>query len=93
MSVESVRCPCRGNPACKLCNGSKFYEYTVGPRGWIPFTCPTCGGAKSLPGADGKESQVCMTCEGGGVVDPGYPPSDDSTGGLLRKMWKVFFGG
>lgn len=93
MSVHSVRCPCLGNPECKLCNGSKFYDYEVGPRGWMPFTCPTCGGAKSLPAVDGGEPRSCITCHGEGGIDPGYPPPDESAVGLLRRVWKIFFGG
>ncbi|MBA4188556.1 MAG: hypothetical protein C0467_11170 [Planctomycetaceae bacterium] len=93
MSVQSVRCPCRGNPECKLCGGSKFYNYEVGPRGWMPFTCPTCGGAKTLPGNGGGDAQSCLTCHGSATIDPGYPPPSESTGGLLRRLWMIFFGG
>lgn len=93
MAVHGVRCPCLGNPECKLCHGGKVYEYDVGPRGWMPFTCPTCGGAKTLPATDGGEPRVCVTCNGAGNIDPAFPPPANTTGGFLRKCWKIFMGG
>ncbi len=92
MSVKSVRCPCRGKLGCKLCEGKKFYNYEVGPRGWLPFTCPTCEGKRTIPGENG-ESQTCFTCHGGGIIDPANPPPNESPAGVLRKIWKIFFGG
>lgn len=94
MSIHKVRCPCLGRfPECKLCSGSQFYDYEVGPRGWIPFKCPSCGGTRTLPNAEGSEPRRCPTCEGNGTIDPGYPPHGDNAGGFLRRMWKIFFGG
>jgi hypothetical protein len=94
MAVERVRCPCRANPECKLCGGSNYYDYEVGPRGWLPFTCPTCGGSRVMPGAaaDAPPRQ-CVTCRGEGHVDPANPPQLETTGGFLRMIWRVFFGG
>ena len=80
--MSKVRCRCHGNPACKLCHGTKFYEYRPGPRGWMPFRCPTCGGAGKL------ESGPCFTCRGTGQVDPADPP----TKGIFDVLWKVLFG-
>ncbi|MFO0825775.1 MAG: hypothetical protein U0792_22085 [Gemmataceae bacterium] len=95
MAVHSVRCPCLGHfPECKLCSGSGFYSYEVGPRGWLPFQCPSCNGTGTLPNPAGSgDSRPCPTCEANGSVDPGYPPHGDNTGGLLRRIWKIFFGG
>jgi len=90
MSVKRVRCACRGNPDCQLCRGEKYYDYEVGPRGWMPFTCPTCKGTRTLPAADGVSQ--CFTCQGVGSVDPAYPPQLEGTVGFFRKAWKIFFG-
>ncbi len=93
MSVHSVRCPCRGKLSCELCHGEKFYDYDVGPRGWMPFTCPTCKGERSVAAPSGGEPERCPTCHGGGTIDPGNPPLAEGTPGLLRKIWMIFFGG
>ncbi len=87
-----VRCHCRGNVACKLCHGQKFYEYQPGPRGWMPFTCPTCRGEGVLATAQGPE-QPCFTCKAVGSVDPANPPYAPGWLGTLRIGWKTFFGG
>jgi hypothetical protein len=89
--MASVRCPCHGNPDCKLCRGNKFYPYQPGPRGWMPFTCPTCDGKRVLPNAAGELR--CFTCKGAGNVDPAYPPYDPGWRGAIRIGWKIFFGG
>jgi DnaJ-class molecular chaperone len=91
MSVHVVRCPCRGRLECKLCHGTKVYEYDVGPGGWLPFTCPMCEGKGTLP--DGDTEQRCFTCHGAKTVDPANPPPNESPAGVLRKIWKIFFGG
>ena len=88
---HNVRCPCLGNPACKLCGGSGFYAYQPGERGWMPFTCPTCEGKRELSVEDATEK--CFTCHGVGSVDPAIPPRDRSTRGYLRDVWRIFFGG
>ena len=89
--AHQVRCPCGGNPACKLCAGTKFYEYQPGPRGWMPFTCPTCEGKREVT-VEGKAEQ-CFTCHGAGIIDPANPPRDRSTRGFIRDVWRIFFGG
>jgi hypothetical protein len=88
---HNVRCPCRGNPGCKLCGGSQFYAYEPGPRGWMPFLCPTCEGKGEVV-VEGKPEK-CFTCIGAGSVDPAIPPRDRSTRGLIRDVWRIFFGG
>ena len=90
--AASVRCPCHGNPECELCHGAKFYEYQPGPRGWIPFRCPTCQGARVLTHVSGAE-KPCFTCMGAGGIDPGNPPIAPGWWGALRVGWKTFFGG
>ena len=92
MAVKRIRCACRGKLECKLCGGAKFYDYEPGPRGWMPFTCPTCEGKRTIP-ADGDARQTCFTCEGQGWIDPATPPYAEGSAGLFRKMWKIFFGG
>jgi len=87
-----VRCLCRGNAECKLCHGKKFYEYQPGPRGWMPFTCPTCQGTRVLTNGQGGE-RPCFTCAGAGSVDPANPPFAPGWWGALRVGWKTFFGG
>ncbi|QJW97740.1 hypothetical protein [Frigoriglobus tundricola] len=86
-----VLCPCRGNPDCKLCLGTKVYTYEPTDRGWMPFPCPTCEGKKELT-IDGK-TEPCFTCLGAGTVDPANPPRDTSTRGFIRDVWRIFFGG
>jgi len=101
MSVRRVRCPCRGKLSCELCHGERFYDYEVGPRGWMPFTCPTCRGAGMLtvppaapPVAPGNgDTEPCPTCHGDGTIDPGNPPLAEGSVGLIRKIWKIFMGG
>ena len=90
--IKRVRCPCRGKFECKLCGGTGSYQYEVGPRGWMPFVCPTCGGIGTIPG-QGEARETCLTCHGDKSVDPGNPPQYEGTGGLFRKLWKIFFGG
>ena len=92
MSVHRVRCACRGKLGCKLCGGTKFYDYEPGPRGWMPFVCPTCEGMRTIPD-EGDARQTCYTCEGQGTIDPASPPYAEGTAGLFRKAWKIFFGG
>ncbi len=77
-----VRCACGGDPRCELCNGTKTYGYTPGPRGWLPFACPTCAGTGKLG------AEACPTCRGEGQVDPADPPVN----GFLDVVWKVLFG-
>jgi DnaJ-class molecular chaperone len=67
------------------------YDYEPGPRGWMPFTCPTCGGDRQVT-TDG-ERETCFTCRGTGLIDPANPPRDTSTRGFLRDVWRIFFGG
>ncbi len=59
MAIKRVRCPCGGDPVCRLCNGTKFYEYEPGPR-----VDPT--GAGRRPSGTGR---------GPGGADPGFPRS------------------
>lgn len=89
--AHQVRCPCAGRPECKLCSGTKFYDYTPGPRGWMPFACPTCAGAREVT-VEGTVER-CFTCRGAGTIDPANPPRDRSNRGLLRDAWRIFFGG
>lgn len=93
MSVERVRCPCLGTTGCKLCGGAGVYDYEVGPRGWMPFTCPTCDGTGTTPAAEGGEAAPCPTCRGERMVDPANPPPAPGAPGVLRKIWKIFMGG
>ncbi|VTR91582.1 unnamed protein product [Gemmata massiliana] len=87
-----VRCRCQGNAECKLCLGKTFYAYQPGPRGWMPFTCPTCEGGGVLP-SGGAPVRTCFTCAGAGTVDPASPPYAPGLRGALRIGWKIFFGG
>lgn len=84
---KKVGCHCRKNPACKLCGGTGQYDYEPGPRGWMPFTCPTCAGKRSLTTAAGG-AESCFTCQGNGQVDPADPPSS----GWGDVIWKAVFG-
>lgn len=92
MAAVRVRCPCLGKPECKLCGGAGEYDYEVGPRGWMPFACPTCGGSGTVPVWEGTAAP-CVTCGGSRNIDPAYPPPAPGTPGLLRKLWKIFMGG
>ena len=83
---KRVRCHCGGDPECRLCRGTKVYDYTPGPRGWMPFNCPTCEGRGSAE--RGGERKPCPTCVGAGKVDPANPP----TGRGLDMLWKTLFG-
>jgi hypothetical protein len=85
--MPKIACHCRGNPACKLCGGSGRYEYEPGPRGWMPFPCPTCVGKRTVA-VDGRPAVECFTCRGHGQVDPADPPSS----GWVDVIRKAFFG-
>ncbi len=89
--AEQVRCPCGGQPECQLCLGAGVYRYQPGPRGWMPFLCPTCQGRgrRSIDGA----SEPCFTCRGNGSIDPANPPRNPTIGGFLRDLWRMLFGG
>ncbi|MCS6866353.1 MAG: hypothetical protein RMJ56_15070 [Gemmataceae bacterium] len=89
--AEPVRCPCGGQPECELCLGAGVYRYQPGPRGWMPFLCPTCQGRGQWP--RNGHNEPCLTCRGSGHIDPAYPPRNTSVRGFLRDMWRVFFGG
>lgn len=80
--AKRIRCHCLGKPECRLCRGTKFYAYEPGPRGWMPFPCPTC----DRTGKVGAET--CFTCRGTGQVDPADPP----TAGVLDVFWKMIMG-
>lgn len=86
-----IRCACRRDPDCKLCGGTGAYHYEPGPRGWMPFECPTCAGAREVT-VEGR-AERCPTCSGAGTVDPANPPRDHSTRGFLRDIWRIFMGG
>jgi hypothetical protein len=86
--AHQIRCPCRGNSECKLCGGAKLYAYEPGPRGWMPFPCPTCSG--TLAAEDGSP---CVTCRGARTIDPANPPAAEGTRGWLRNSWRFLFGG
>jgi hypothetical protein len=85
--AKKVGCHCAGNPHCKLCNGTKVYQYEPGPRGWMPFKCPNCEGTGSAE-VPGKGLGKCTTCQGQGMVDPANPPST----GMMDVIWKSLFG-
>lgn len=85
--AKRIRCHCKGDPACKLCRGTKFYEYEPGPRGWMPFPCPTCEATGKVPG-EGGSTATCATCRGYKSVDPADPP----VGGPLDVFWKIIMG-
>lgn len=84
---KRVRCHCGGRSDCKLCGGTKFYDYEPGPRGWMPFKCPTCAGSGTLAEA-GEPPEKCPTCRGHGTVDPADPPPH----GVFDVIWKALFG-
>lgn len=85
--MPKVKCHCQGKSICRLCNGTSYYNYQPGPRGWMPFRCPTCEGKRTQPDPDGQP-EPCPTCRGTGSVDPADPP----TRGLLDIVWKALFG-
>ena len=82
-----IKCACGGRASCRLCTGTGRYEYTPGPRGWMPFKCPTCDG-KGRTAEAGVDPEKCPTCLGAGTVDPADPP----TKGMLDVIWKALFG-
>ena len=85
--VKQLRCPCSGSPACKLCDGHGVYSYEPGPRGWMPFICPTCEGKGYLE-KSGEPAQDCPTCHRARNIDPADIPV-----GMIGKIRKMFFGG
>jgi DnaJ-class molecular chaperone len=85
--MAKVKCHCGKRPSCKLCNGTGFYEYAPGPRGWLPFKCPTCAGTGWVEEA-GLPREKCFTCRGMGTVDPADPPHH----GFIDIIWKAIFG-
>lgn len=85
--VKQLRCPCSGNPLCKLCDGRGVYSYGPGPRGWMPFVCPTCEG-KGILELAGKPAEDCPTCHGARNIDPADLPVS-----FFGKIRKMFFGG
>jgi hypothetical protein len=85
--AHKLGCYCQGNPACKLCHGAGKYDYEPGPRGWMPFTCPTCQGKRYLS-EPGQAQAPCFTCRAHGQVDPADPPSS----GWADVIWKSIFG-
>ena len=86
MTATKVKCHCGGRPDCRLCDGTGGYAYEPGPRGWMPFRCPTCEGSGRAGGAGAGGR--CPTCRGAGAVDPADPP----TRGTLDVIWKALFG-
>ena len=84
---KKIRCACGGQPACKLCGGAGKYDYDPGPRGYMPFKCPTCEGKKRLTDEDGA-SYPCITCQAQGYIDPANPPP----AGMWDVLTKIFFG-
>lgn len=85
--AKRVKCHCGGRADCKLCSGTGFYGYEPGPRGWMPFKCPTCAGTGRLQ-EPGEEPEKCPTCRGNGSVDPADPPAH----GMFDVIWKALFG-
>lgn len=81
---RTIHCHCGGRPECRLCHGTDTYQYQPGPRGWMPFRCPTCEGTGRGAGVDDK----CPTCRGEGNVDPADPP----TRGWFDVVYKSLFG-
>jgi len=59
----------------------------------MPFTCPTCEGTATLPPLEGKEPEECFTCRGAKLIDPANPPLNEDARGVLRTIWRIFFGG
>jgi hypothetical protein len=87
MATKRIRCHCGGKSFCKLCGGTGKYEYDPGPRGYMPFKCPTCDGERTLVEDDGTRFP-CPTCKAEGIVDPAHPPP----AGLLDVLTKILFG-
>lgn len=85
--IRRLGCPCGGKLRCKLCSGAGVYDYEVGPRGWMPFVCPTCSGTGRLV-EPGQPDEECPTCHWTGTVDPANAPVT-----FLGKIRKMFFGG
>jgi DnaJ-class molecular chaperone len=85
--AKQIPCPCKGNPICQLCQGRGVYNYQPGPRGWMPFVCPTCGG-KGILEKSGESAEDCPTCHGACNIDPADIPI-----GIFTKVRKIFFGG
>jgi DnaJ-class molecular chaperone len=67
--------------------GDGVYRYEVGPRGWMPFACPTCAG-KGVIESEGQPPHDCPTCHRAGNIDPANPPMS-----MFAKIRKMFFGG
>jgi DnaJ-class molecular chaperone len=86
--AKQIRCNCGGKPFCKLCLGKGKYDYDPGPRGYIPFQCPTCAGKQTLADEDGTPPYPCPTCKAQGVVDPAHPPP----AGMFDVLMKILFG-
>lgn len=85
--IKRLGCPCGGKLQCKLCSGAGVYDYEVGPRGWMPFRCPTCNGTGRLT-TPREPDEECPTCHWVGTVDPANSPVS-----FLGKIRKIFFGG
>lgn len=85
--ARRLRCQCGGNRECKLCGGTGVYSYEPGPRGWMPFTCPTCAGTGSLK-LPGEPAIDCPTCHKERFIDPANSPM-----GMFAKIRKIFLGG
>jgi DnaJ-class molecular chaperone len=85
--LKKIKCHCGSRPSCKLCNGAGYYQYEVGPRGYLPFRCPSCQG-KGTREEPGLDREKCPTCRGSGTVDPADPPHH----GIFDVIWKALFG-
>jgi len=82
--AKRVRCQCGGDPDCRLCGRTGFYQYQPGTWGWQPFRCPTCSGSGRIDWPGGG-TRTCPTCRGAGSVDPASPPLNllDTIRGIL----------
>jgi hypothetical protein len=89
---KGLRCHCEGTPECQLCRGTGYYDYQPGPRGWIPFRCPTCEGEGRFESPAG-ERETCVTCLGAGTVDPAMPAFRGGVWGYLGYLCGIFLGG
>ena len=85
--ANRIPCACMGVPECRLCQGRGVYSYQPGPRGWMPFPCPTCEG-KGILEKEGEPARDCPTCHKEGKVDPANSPMS-----IFTKVRKMFFGG